>query len=179
MLDSLITSKMRVQILMRLFLNSESRVYLRELAKEFDASPGHVRSELGQLTRAGLLASAKSGRQVLYRAERSHPLYPELHGMVRKALGMDRIVDSVIERLGTLEAAYLGGDYALGKDTGIIDLVLVGKINRHNLDDLIAKTERHIGRRIRTLLMSPAEFGQPSKINALSPLLLLWGNDVR
>lgn len=55
MLDSLITSKMRVKILMRLFLNTKTRVYLRDLAKEFDASPGHVRSELRQLTRAGLL----------------------------------------------------------------------------------------------------------------------------
>ncbi len=44
MLDSLITSKMRVQILMRLFLNPDSHAYLRELAQDFHASPGHVRT---------------------------------------------------------------------------------------------------------------------------------------
>ena len=168
MLDSLITSKMRVQILMRLFLNPDSRAYLRELAGQFNASPGHLRSELQQLTQAGLLTSEKEGRQIQYRANLSHPLFPELQSMVRKALGMDHILDSIVERLGNLEAAYLTGDYAQGRDTGIVDLVLVGDINRSNLDDLVAKTERHIERRIRTLVVTADEFramGLPSRDN--------------
>jgi DNA-binding transcriptional ArsR family regulator len=179
MLDSLITSKMRVQILMRLFLNVNSRAYLRELTNEFGASPGHVRSELQQLTRAGLLASEKQGRHLLYRAELAHPLFPELQSMVRKALGMDRIVDSIIERLGHLEAAYLTGNYAQGRDTGIIDLLLIGDINRRNLDDLVTKTEKHIGRRIRTLLMSVSEFDRLADSEVLTPRLALWTADAR
>jgi len=174
MLDSLFTSKMRVQILMRLFLNTDSRAYLRELAKDFDASPGHVRSELQQLTRAGLLSSSREGRQVLYRAEQGHPLFPELQSMVRKALGMDRIVESIVERLGDLEAAYLTGDYAEGRDTGIIDLILVGDIDRHNLDDLVAKTARFIDRKIRTLVLSADEYQQFSKQLNSHPILVLW-----
>lgn len=176
MLDSLITSKMRVQILMRLFLNAKSRVYLRELAKEFNASPGHVRTELQQLTRAGLLSSVKEGRQVLYRAECSHPLFPELQSMVRKSLGMDRILDSILDRLGKLEAAYLTGDYAEGRDTGIIDLILVGDIDRHNLDDLVTKTERFIQRRIRTLVLSAGEFEYLGDRLGEQHALLLWGH---
>ena len=178
MLDILFTSKMRVQILMRLFLNTDSRAYLRELAKDFDASPGHVRAELQQLTRAGLLSSSKEGRQVLYRAEQAHPLFPELQSMVRKSLGMDRILDSIVERLGKLEAAYLTGDYAEGRDTGIIDLVLVGDIDRQNLDDLVAKTERFINRKIRTLVLSRQELGQLSGTLEGQHPLLLWGRDM-
>jgi DNA-binding transcriptional ArsR family regulator len=174
MLGSLITSKMRVQILMRLFLNPDSRAYLRELAQEFHASPGHVRSELQQLSEAGLLTSEKDGRQVQYRADHSHPLFPELQSMVRKALGMDRILESIIERLGKLESAYLTGDYAQGRDTGIVDLVLVGDINRHNLDDLVTKTERHIQRHIRTLVLSAAEFDEMAAGGSLQPNFLLW-----
>ena len=174
MLDSLITSKMRVQILMRLFLNARSRVYLRELAKEFDASPGHVRAELQQLTAAGLLSSSREGRQVLYRAEIEHPLFPELQSMVRKSLGMDRIMDSIVERLGGLHAAYLTGDYAVGRDTGIIDIVLVGDIDRHNLDDLVAKAERFIKRKIRTLVLSAEEYEGFEKQLREQSSLLLW-----
>ena len=174
MLDGLITSKMRVQILMRLFLNANSRAYLRELSKEFDASPGHVRSELQQLAQAGLLESEREGRQVYYRAARQHPLFPDLQSMVRKALGMDRILDSIIERLGRLESAYLVGDYAAGRDTGIVDLVLVGDIDRRNLDDLVAKTERYIDRRIRTLVVSHEELGRFDERLRQSPVLLLW-----
>jgi len=174
MLGSLITSKMRVHILMRLFLNPDSRAYLRELAQEFHASPAHVRSELQQLSEAGLLSSEKDGRQIQYRADSSHPLFPELQSMVRKALGMDRILDSLIERLGQLEAAYLTGDYADGRDTGIIDLVLVGDINRHNLNDLVTKTERYIARRIRTLVLPDEEFRTMQAAGQLQPSLLLW-----
>jgi DNA-binding transcriptional ArsR family regulator len=178
MLDSLITSKMRVQILMRLFLNPDSHAYLRELAQDFHASPGHVRSELQQLSAAGLLTSAKEGRQVHYRADDRHPLFPELQSMVRKALGMDRILDSIIERLGELEAAYLTGDYAEGRDTGIIDLLLVGNINRRNLDDLVTKTERYIQRRIRTLVLADEEFSRMRDAGQLQPRFLLWRADM-
>jgi DNA-binding transcriptional ArsR family regulator len=174
MLDSLITSKMRVQILMRLFLNPDSHAYLRELAQDFHASPGHVRSELQQLSAAGLLTSAREGREVHYRADRSHPLFPELQSMVRKALGMDRIFESILDRLGNLEAAYLTGDYAEGRDTGIVDLVLVGDVDRHNLDDLVAKTERYIQRKIRTLLLTADEFQSMSDAGRLQPCLPLW-----
>lgn len=174
MLDSLITSKMRVQILMRLFINPGTQAYLRELASEFNASPAHVRTELQQLSAAGLLESDKQGRQVNYRANQSHPMFPELHSMVCKALGMDRILDSIIERLGQLEAAYLTGDYAQGRDTGIVDLVLVGDINRHNLDDLVAKTERYIQRKIRTLVLTTQEFRDMTGAGRLQPCFPLW-----
>jgi predicted nucleotidyltransferase len=174
MLDSLITSRMRVQILMRLFLNPDSRAYLRELAKEFDASPGHLRAELQQLTKAGLLASDKDGRQIKYRAVPSHPLFPELQSMVRKAFGMDRILESIIQRLGRLEAAYLTGDYAEGRDSGIIDLLLIGEIDRRNLADLTAKTECHLERRIRTLVLEREEFDLLKARHQDQKLLLLW-----
>jgi hypothetical protein len=179
MLDSLITSKMRVQILMRLFLNPNSHAYLRELAQEFGASPGHVKAELQQLSKAGLLAGEKTGRQIQYHADQSHPLFPELQSMVRKALGMDRILDSIVERLGDLKAAYLSGDYAAGKDTGVIDLILLGDIDRRQLDDLVRKTERHIHRRIRTLILTDEEFRAIAAAGQLGPLLPIWSVGVQ
>jgi DNA-binding transcriptional ArsR family regulator len=174
MLDSLITSKMRVQILMRLFLNPASRAYLRELAKEFGASPGHLRSELQQLAGAGLLESERDGRQVQYRAASGHPLFPELQSMVRKALGMDRIIDSIVERLGYVESAYVTGDYAHGQDTGIVDLVMVGDVNRANLDDLILKTERDIHRRIRVLVLDGSEYGRLRETLEKQAAVQIW-----
>jgi len=159
---------------MRLFLNPASRTYLRELAQEFDASPAHVRSELQQLSKAGLLTSAKSGRQIQYQADLSHPLFPEVQSMVRKALGMDRILDSVVERLGQLELAFLLDDYADGKDTGIVDLGLVGGIDHNNLSDLVDKTEKYIGRKIRTLVMTRKEYDKLRPALAVRPHLFIW-----
>ena len=60
--------------------------------------------------------------------------------------------------LGDLEKAYLIDDYAEGKDTGILDLVLVGNIDQYHLNDLSRKTERYIKRKIRSLVVSRDEY---------------------
>ena len=66
--------------------------------------------------------------------------------MVSKVMGIDKIIDSIITRLGNLERAYLVDDYAEGKDTGIIDIVLVGDVDQYHLNDLSRKTEKYIKR---------------------------------
>jgi hypothetical protein len=165
---------MRIRILMRIFLNPKRKVYLRELADEFQASPSHIKNELDQLRSADLLTSRKNGRQVLFSANTKHPVFNELHSMVKKSLGMDRILESMIERLGHLEQAILIDDYAEGKDTGIIDLVLVGDIDHENLQDLTRKTEKYIERKIRTLVLTSQEYNQLSSNLSNRPYFILW-----
>ena len=175
--SGLITSKTRIKILMRLFLNPKRQAYLRELADEFNASPSQVREELRQLDEAGFLESRKNGRQILYQANQKHSLFKELQSMVQKALGMDRVLDSILKRLGNLEKAYLIDDYAEGKDSGIIDLVLVGNIDQENLTDLVHKTERYIDRKIRTLIVQSDEWPTFSKSIMKRPMLQLWNHE--
>jgi DNA-binding transcriptional ArsR family regulator len=177
MFGGLITSKMRVRILQRLFLDPRQESYLRELAEEFNASPSQVRDELHQLNRAGVLTSERRGRQIHYRANTEYALFPELHSMVKKALGMDRILDSIIERLGNLELAFVVDDYATGRDSGLIDLVLVGEIDQSNLADLVAKTERYIGRKIRPLALTRAEYQRLRAEFTRRPRIVLWGRE--
>jgi AraC-like DNA-binding protein len=175
--SGLITSKTRVRVLMRLFLNPNQAAYLRELADEFQMSPSLVRTELQQLTEAELLTSARNGRQIHFQANTRHPLFPELQSMVKKALGMDRILDSIVQRLGNLQEAFLSDDYAEGKDTGIIDLVLVGEVDPGNLDDLVRKTERYIERKIRTLVLTAEEYARLKPSLDQRPHLPLWSAD--
>ncbi len=47
-------------------------------------------------------------------------------------MGIDQVIDGIVDRLGDLERAYLIDDYAEGKDTCIIDLVLVGNIDQYH-----------------------------------------------
>ena len=154
LLSGLISSKTRVKLLMRFFLNPQTRSYLRELAKEFDVSTNAVREELNQLTQTHLLKSEKSGRNVFYSANTAHTLFPELRSMVQKVMGIDQVIDGIVQRLGNLEKAFLIDDYAEGKDTGIIDILLVGKIDDYHLNDLTRKTERYTKRKIRSLVLS-------------------------
>ena len=94
--------------------------------------------------------------------------------MVKKALGMDEILESIIIRLGNLKKALLIDDYAEGKDTGIIDLVLIGDIDKTNLMDLTAKTEKYIERKIRTLTMTQEEYEKNGAILDKRPQFILW-----
>lgn len=172
--SGLITSKTTIRILSRLFLNADRRAYVRQLAGEFGISPALVRDKLQQLQQAGLLSSERAGRQVLYRANVSHSLFPELQSMVRKSFGMNQILESIIYRLGDLEAAFLLDDYAEGKDTGLIDILLVGAINQENLVDLVAKTESYIARKIRTMTVTADQFDEMQPLLDNRPYLLLW-----
>ena len=177
--DGLISSKTRIKLLTRFFFNPQTQSYLRELAKEFNVSTNSVREELNQLTRTQLLKSQKSGRQVLYAANTKHPLFSELKSMVGKVMGIDRVVDGIVNRLGDLEKAYVIDDYAEGKDTGIIDLVLVGDIDQYHLNDLSRKTERYIKRKIRSLVLSRSEYNNMQPQLKDRPRLLIWENPDR
>jgi DNA-binding transcriptional ArsR family regulator len=174
LLSGLISSKTRVKLLMRLFLNPQTRCYLRELAKEFNVSTNAVREELNQLTQSHLLKSEKSGRNVFYSANTEHTLFPELKSMVTKVMGIDHVIDGIIHRLGNLEKAYLIDDYAEGKDSGIIDLVLLGDIDQYHLNDLSRKTERYLKRKIRTIVLSREEFENGLPELKTRPYFLIW-----
>ena len=94
--------------------------------------------------------------------------------MLRKVLGVGQVIDSIVNRLGNIEKAFLLDDYAEGKDTGIIDLLLIGDIDNYHLHDLTRKIERYINRRIRHLMMTQAEFDAFEKKLAARPHLLIW-----
>ena len=172
--SGLISSKTRIRLLVRFFFNPATRAYLRELAKEFNLSTNSVREELNQLTKTELLKSERNGRQVFYTANPKHPLFPELRSMVGKVMGLDQVIDGIVKRLGHLEQAYLIDDYAEGKDTGIIDLLLVGDIDQYHLNDLSRKTERYIKRKIRSIVLTREEFKKFQPNLKGRPQVLIW-----
>lgn len=172
--SGLITSKTRIKLLLRFFLNPGTSSYLRGLAKEFNVSSNAIREELNQLSASQLLVSKKSGRQIYYEANQNHPLFPELKSMVMKIMGIDQVIDNLVNQLGKLELAYLIDDYAEGRDTGIIDLALVGDIDFIQLNELSKKVELFIKRKIRTLVLTNKEFESFSQNLSSRPHLLIW-----
>ncbi|MBI5444622.1 MAG: winged helix-turn-helix transcriptional regulator [Deltaproteobacteria bacterium] len=174
MLEGVISSKTRINILVKLFLNAGMKAYLRELSSEFEVSTNAVRVELNHLTKHRILLSERDGRNVYYRANPAHPLFPELCSIVRKITGIDELVKSVVERLGNLDAVYLVGDYARGRDAGIIDIVLIGGIDKVQLDDFVQKTESYIERRIRTLVLEQPAFEGFMKKKAFHGAVKVW-----
>lgn len=176
MLESLVTSKTRVKLLLKFFLNQNTRAYLRELAEEFGESTNAVRVELNRLTEAGFLTVTDDGRTKLYQANTKHSLFPELHSLVKKYLGIDQLIERVLSKLGPVQLALITGDYAEGRDSGIIDLTIVGDINRNYLNELIEKTERMIHRKIRVLVLNAEEFERLQHQFMKGKSLVIWNN---
>ena len=115
-------------------MNPGTRAYLRELASEFGESTNSVRVELNRLSNAKIISSENVGRTIEYQANAEHTLFNELQSLVRKYAGVDKLVETLIKKLGHVKTAYLVGDYARGIDSGLIDIILIGKINKMELD---------------------------------------------
>lgn len=174
MLQTLISSKTRVKLLLKFFLNSETRSHLRALESEFGESSNAIRIELNRLEEAGMLSSASKGNKKIFHANQTHPLFNEIRGILMKHVGLDQVIENVIERLGDVEQVFLVGEFSKGLDSQIIDLVFVGNIDQSYLVKLVEKVEKLIQRKIRYLNFTREEFSA-QQLNNFSPSpLLLW-----
>lgn len=144
---------------MYFFTNSRTRGYLRGIAEEFGESTNAIRVELNRMYDAGLITSEQQGRKRIYAANPEHPIYPELSRIMHKSLGLDTL-ETLAKALGTVKKALITGDYAKGSYTGIIDLVLIGAIDRGALQHGVKEAEQTLERRVRTLVLSTTEYDQ-------------------
>ena len=163
-------------MLLKFFLNPETSGYLRQLAKEFEESTNSIRVELNKLAQAQILSSEMSGRQKIFKANKHHPLFDDIRNIVLKSTGIDKVISNIIKKIGNLELAFIRGDYASGRDSGLIDLVLVGhSINTDEVERVRKKTERLINRKIAVLILHPSEYRNLEKNFRAEPLFLLYG----
>ncbi|RLD38570.1 MAG: ArsR family transcriptional regulator [Bacteroidetes bacterium] len=175
MLDTLITSKTRIKLLLKFFLNSSSESYLRNLEDEFGESTNSIRLELNKFEQAGLLNSRILGNKKMFRANTQHPLFPEIHNLLFKHLGFDQIIEKVVKNLGDIDKVFLVGKFAKGIDTEIIDLIFMGEeVNKNYLIELIEKAEKLIKRKIRYLVFTTSEMQKYLKQKPTTDFLLLW-----
>ena len=175
MIENLITSETRIKLLLKFFLNPSTRSYLRELAKDFGESTNGIRVELNKLSQAKILKSEKQGRSKIYKANAKHPLFNEIRQIVLKSTGIDRVISDIIEKIGDIYTAFLRGDYAVGKDSGLIELVVVGNnLNTEEIERVRKKTEKLIDRKISILQLTKSEYNNlETKFEEENQLILL------
>lgn len=173
MLESLITSKTRIKLLIKFFINSNTTAYLRNLSEEFGESTNGIRQELNRFEDAKLLESKIEQNKKIYQANAKHPYFKDMHRLLLKYVGIEEIVYNVVIRLGDLEKGYIINDFAQGNPGNILDLLLVGKnFDYDYLNKLIKKAEENVSFKIRYIAVSPEEVSKyiPDK----SKTLLVW-----
>ena len=154
MLDTLITSKTRIKLLIKFFVNASNSGYLRGLAKEFNLSTNAIRIELNKLTKAGYLVLIEDDSyKKYYKANENHPLFSAVHSIVLKQLGLDSLVESILERMGNIKRIVVVGDYAQGIDSGEIEVMVDGvNLNTQYIKRLSKKIEKEIGRKVNFMI---------------------------
>ncbi len=165
-------------MLLKFFLNSRSEAYLRSLSDEFGESTNSIRLELNKFESAGLLSTSMRGNKKIYKANHAHPLFPDIHNIILKYVGIDQIIEEVVKKLGDVHKVFLTGDFARGINSTVMDLIFVGNdINKDYLYKLVGKAEAMINRKIRYVVFEPEEFDSYKvSLNNREPLLL-WQQD--
>ena len=155
MLGELITSKTRLRLLIKFFVSQANKGHLNGLATEMGESTNGIRKELNHLEEAGYLKKLKVNNKVEYKANTNHPLFETLRKVVLKHLGLEDLVEKVLERIGDVDQIILIGDYAKGNDSGLIEVFLIGKdLNMEYISTLENKIEDLIGRKVSFYLAS-------------------------
>ncbi len=163
--------------MLKFFLNSNTTAYLRGLESEFGESTNAIRLELNRFEGAGMLSSYTKGNKKFFRANTKHPLFGEVHNILLKYVGLDKIIKNVINSLGDVDRVFVVGEFSKGLDSDIIDLVFVGNIDKIYLLKLIEKTEDLINRKVRYIIYTKEESKNIDWDNYNPAPLLLWSKD--
>ena len=155
MLGKLITSKTRLRLLIKFFISQANRGYLNGLANEMGESTNAIRKELNHLYGAGYLRKVRVDNKDEYKANTDHPLFEVLRKVVFKHLGLEDVVETVLERMGDVDQIILIGDYAKGNDSGLIEVFLIGQdLNMEYIANIENKIEKLINRKVSFYLAS-------------------------
>ena len=174
LLETLISSRTRVRLLLKFFLNERNSAWLRGLEQEFGEGSNAIRLELNKFEEAGLLRSFSEGNKRLFVANKDHPLFASLQSLVRQYVGVDSIIEHVARKVGNLESVWVAGKFARGLQSVVVELVLVGKdIDREYVTKLCARVEPLINRKISFVIFGTEEFINFESERA-HELLLIW-----
>ncbi|WP_370539734.1 ArsR family transcriptional regulator [Algoriphagus sp. Y33] len=136
-------------------MNSQTQSHLRGLADEFGESTNAIRKELNNLTQAGILVKETDKNKIAYKANVLHPFFSNIQEIIRKYLGLDKLLEQILERMGEVGQVILVGDLSRGIDSGKIDVVVTGdNLNENYILNLSAKIEELIDRKVVLTLLA-------------------------
>lgn len=151
----------RQRVLAALLLEPDSSFHVRALARLTGSHAGTLLRELEKLAGAGLVRRREQGNQVLYQAERGHPLFDDLAAIFRKTHGAADVLRKALAPLaGRIRIALIFGSVARGAQTAgsDIDLLVIGELGFTELVEALYAAQQALAREINPVLYSPQEF---------------------
>jgi predicted nucleotidyltransferase len=159
-LSQLLSSKVRAELFRLLFGTNKADIHMRELARQAGCAIGTMQTELAKLRSLDLVVPRKDGNRTYYRANLEHPLYPDIHSLVLKTVGLVDILRQALEKKSDIQFAFVFGSIARQEETAVsdIDLMVIGRLGLRNLTGLLAGVSENLGRDINPHVMSLEDF---------------------
>ena len=150
----------------RLLFGPDSRdLHLRELCRLSKLGIGPWQRELAKLEKLDLIHRRVDGNRRSFRANKEHPLYPELASLVAKTSGLREVLVNALKEAKGIQVAFVFGSLAggAGKASSDVDLMVIGDIGLRDIAPRLRPAIDSIGREINPVVMSPAGFSSKVK----------------
>lgn len=159
MLPELLSSETRAEIFRLLFGVTDTELHLREIQRQSGMEVRSIQIELARLSKLDLVVPRRSGNRLYYRANRDHPLFPEIKGLVLKTSGLADLLRDGLNGLD-VRLAFVFGSIAAGEETGRsdIDLMVIGACPLRKLAPRLESIEHKTGREVNPVVFSEKEF---------------------
>ena len=159
-LAEILSSKIRAEIFRLLFGTSAEELHMREIERRSGFAIGTIQTELKKLLRLDLVKKRKDGNRLYYRANREHPLYPDILSLVLKTIGLGDILKNALRQDSGISIAFVFGSIARHEETAgsDVDLMVIGKLGLRKLAGMLSGVSEQIGREINPHVLSVEEF---------------------
>jgi DNA-binding transcriptional ArsR family regulator len=163
-LSEILSSSTRAEALRLLFDLSDTELHHREMVRRSGLSESAMRQELGKLVRLDLVRRRQDGNRVYFKANREHPLFPELQGLVLKTVGLPAVLRSRLQ-VPQVRIAFIFGSLASGQEKAgsDVDLMVIGDVGLRAFTGLLSGISETIGREINPHVMTVREYQKRKK----------------
>jgi predicted nucleotidyltransferase len=160
----LFRSRLTAAVLVRVYVGGGEHSVV-ELAAAVGVNRGNMAREVSRLERAAVLASRRVGRTKLVRANENAPFYAPLRDLVTITLGPAAVLAEELAPVDGIGQADVFGSWAAralgepGPSPVDIDLLVVGRPDRDDLQDAVQHARERLGREINIVVVSPERWG--------------------
>jgi hypothetical protein len=172
MIEQLFGSKTRVKLLHLFYSNPNRSFYVREITRKIDEQINSVRRELANLLSIGIISSDTTNNRLYYEVNQKYEHYKSLQSIFGQSTGTSPktkseatppVPDS-LSALGNVEVAVLTGQFTRDETSGV-DILIVGDINKTQLNKYISELESKEGKELRYAVMSVDEFNYRQEVH--------------
>ncbi len=173
MFEQLFGSKTRVKLLSLFYNNPERPFYVREITRKVDEQINSVRRELQNLLTIGIVKSVSQSNRLYYEVNTKYKFYNELQSIFSKIPAKTKEIketkeeDQILKRImkaGNVKLVFLTGAFVRGSNQ-MIDIFIVGDVNKTKLAHLIAELESDMARELNYTSMRIEDFDYRRNLN--------------